>query len=422
MNTIININLEQFVTEWLIKLGLGDNFVMPVRLIIISTIVILFAFISYIIAEKIIVAFIGKLVKKSKNKWDDILFEKKVFRRLAQIAPAFVIYYATVTFLFDYPTIVSVVKSIIYIYLIIMGLSIINVFLDTIYQIYISSTVAKNRPIKGLIQSIKIFIYFTAIILTFSILLGKSPQTLLTGLGALAAVLMLVFKDTILGFVSSIQLSANDMVKVGDWISMPSHHADGVVTEINLNTAKVQNWDKTISTIPTYALVTESFNNWKGMEQSGGRRIKRSINIDMKSIKFCTKDMLNKFSKIQLLTSYINKKQKELDEFNKKNNVDDSVLVNGRRLTNIGIFRKYVEEYLKQEPNIHNDMTFLVRQLQPTEKGIPIEIYVFSKSQEWAKYEAIQSDIFDHVLAIVPEFELNIFQNPTGSDFQKIIK
>lgn len=421
MNTIININLEQYITEWLIKLGIGNNFIAPIKLIIILAIVILFAYISYIITKKIIVVFIGKIVRKSKNKWDDILYEKKVFSRLAQIAPALVIYYSTVSFLDDYPEIASVAKSIIYIYIIIMSLTIFNVFLDTIYHIYLNSTVAKNRPIKGLIQSIKIFIYFSATILILSILLGKSPSSLLAGLGALAAILLLVFKDTILGFVSSIQLSANDMVKIGDWISMPSHHADGVVTEINLNTVKVQNWDKTISTIPTYALVSESFNNWKGMEESGGRRIKRSINIDMKSVKFCSKEMLNKFKKIQLLTTYINKKQKELDEFNKNNNIDDTVLVNGKRMTNIGVFRKYIEEYLKQNPNIHNDMTFLVRQLQPTEKGIPLEIYVFSKSCEWAKYEAIQADIFDHVLAIVPEFELNIFQNPTGSDFQKII-
>ncbi|MCK5823052.1 MAG: mechanosensitive ion channel, partial [Bacteroidales bacterium] len=278
MNASININNGQVITEWLIKLGISDNLITPLRLVIILTIVVLSAFLAYIITEKVIIAFIAKLVKKSKNKWDDILFERKVFRRIAQIAPVIVIYYSIVSFLVDYPAIVSVAKSVIYIYLIVMSVTIINVFFDTIYQIYVNSTIAKNRPIKGLIQSIKIFIYFTAVLLILSILLGKSPQTLLAGLGALAAVLLLVFKDTILGFVSSIQLSANDMVKVGDWISMPSHHSDGVVTEINLNTVKVQNWDKTISTIPTYALVSESFNNWKGMEQSGGRRIKRSIN------------------------------------------------------------------------------------------------------------------------------------------------
>ncbi|MBE9466822.1 MAG: mechanosensitive ion channel [Bacteroidetes bacterium] len=422
MNTVINIKIGQIITEWLIKLGISDNFVTPIRFIIMLTIVILFAFFAYIITEKIIVKFIARFVKKSKNKWDDILYERKVFRRIAQIAPVLVVYYAIVTFLVDYPSIVSVAKSVIYIYLIIMGVAIMNVFFDTIYQIYANTTIARNRPIKGLIQSTKIFIYFSAIILILSILLGKSPKSLLAGLGALAAVLMLVFKDTILGFVSSIQLSANDMVKVGDWISMPSHHSDGVVTEINLNTVKVQNWDKTISTIPTYALVSESFNNWKGMEESGGRRIKRSINIDMKSVKFCSKEMLIKFQKIKLLSSYIIEKQSKFDDYNKSNKVDDSTLVNGRRLTNIGVFRKYVEEYLKQEPNIHNDMTFLVRQLQPTEKGIPLEIYVFSKSQEWSKYEEIQANIFDHVLAIISEFDLNIFQNPTGSDFQKIIK
>jgi miniconductance mechanosensitive channel len=236
----------------------------------------------------------------------------------------------------------------------------------------------------------------------------------------LAAVLMLVFKDSILGFIAGIQLSANNMVRIGDWISMPGNNADGTIIEITLNTVKVKNWDQTISTIPIYSLVSDSFINWRGMEESGGRRIKRSISIDMKSVKFCTEKMLDKLKKIQLIIDYINDKQKEIKEFNKKHNVDESVSVNGRRLTNVGVFRKYVEEYLKQHPKIHNDMTFLVRQLQPTEKGLPVEIYVFSNDQKWANYEAIQSDIFDHILAIIPEFELKIFQNPTGDDFKKL--
>jgi miniconductance mechanosensitive channel len=211
------------------------------------------------------------------------------------------------------------------------------------------------------------------------------------------------------------------MVKIGDWISMPSHNTDGTILEITLNTVKVQNWDKTIATVPTYALVAESFHNWRGMEDSGGRRIKRSINIDMKSIKFCTNEMLNKFKKIQHLTEYISTKENELKQYNAENNIDETIVVNGRRQTNIGVFRAYIENYLKSLPVIHNEMTFLVRQLQPNEKGLPLEIYVFSRVQEWADYEAIQSDILDHILAVIKEFELDVFQNPTGNDFQKIV-
>jgi len=236
----------------------------------------------------------------------------------------------------------------------------------------------------------------------------------------MAAVLILVFKDTILGFVASIQLSANNMVRIGDWISLPKHNADGTVIEITLNTVKVQNWDKTISTIPTYALVSDSFGNWRGMEESGGRRIKRHINIDMRSVKFCSPEMLEKFKGIIYLRDYIDEKQEEIARYNIENKIDDSIIVNGRRMTNLGTFRKYLEMYLKNHPMIHDNMTFLVRHLQPDETGIPIEIYVFSKDQKWANYESIQADIFDHILAVIPEFDLIAFQNPSGDDIRSL--
>ncbi len=242
---------------------------------------------------------------------------------------------------------------------------------------------------------------------------------MLTGLGAMAAVLMLVFKDTILGFVASIQLSANQMVNVGDWISMPKYNADGDVIDISLNTVKVQNWDKTIATIPTYALVSESFNNWRGMEESGGRRIKRSINIDMSSVTFLNASQIEKFRKYYLLKDYITQKEKEIAAYNNSLEMEEGEVTNGQKMTNLGTFRKYLEEYLQNLPEINKEMTFLVRQLQTSDKGLPLEIYVFSKEQAWAKYEGIQADIFDHVLAILPEFDLRVFQNPTGSDFQK---
>jgi miniconductance mechanosensitive channel len=275
--------------------------------------------------------------------------------------------------------------------------------------------VSNRIPIKGFIQVFKIIIYFTAAIFIISILLNKTPIYLFSGLSALTAVLMFIFKDAILGFVAGIQLSANRMVATGDWISMPKYGADGDIVEIALTTVKVQNWDKTITTIPTYALITESFKNWRGMSESGGRRIKRAISIDMNTIGFCTEDMLRRFGKIQYISDYIEKKKIELQEINKIEQVDTSSLVNGRRMTNIGTFRAYVEAYLNKE------MTFLVRQLAPTEHGLPIEIYVFSKDQEWANYEAIQANIFDHILAVVPEFDLRVFQDPSGSDFSKLI-
>ena len=304
--------------------------------------------------------------------------------------------------------------------MILVVLMVIDSVLNALHEIYLKLPISQERNIKGYVQVVKIIFYFIAILLIISILANKTPTALMAGVGAMAAVLMLVFKDTILGFVASIQLSANQMVNVGDWISMPKYNADGDVIDISLNTVKVQNWDKTIATIPTYALVSESFNNWKGMEESGGRRIKRSINIDMNSVCFLDDAQIEKLEKFHLLKDYINTKQKEITEYNKSLNLGEGTVTNGRKMTNLGTFRKYLEEYLLHHPMISNEMTFLVRHLQPTDKGLPVEIYVFSKDQAWANYEAIQADIFDHTLAILPEFDLHVFQNPTGSDFLKL--
>ena len=259
-----------------------------------------------------------------------------------------------------------------------------------------------------------ILVYFIAGIFIIGIIFDKSPLYLLGGLSAIAAVLLLVFKDTILGLVASIQLSANKMLKPGDWIEMPKHNANGTVIDISLNTVKVQNFDKTISTIPTYSLVADSFLNWSGMEESEGRRIKRSINIDMKSVQFCDEEMLERFKKLHLIQSYISDRQKEITDHNKKLGIEDESYPNGRRQTNLGIFRKYLEEYLKNNPHTNNNMTLLVRHLQPTETGLPVEIYMFSKNKDWVDYEGIQADIFDHILAIIPEFKLRVFQGSFG--------
>ena len=408
--------------DWLIALGLSNNMAVGIKVLTITLVIILLSYIADKITKQIIVKFISGLVKRTKNQWDDIIFNGKVFNRLAHFAPALVIHWSIDFALAGFPVIVDVIQTVIYLYLTIVGTLVVNSFINALHQIYLHSKISQNRPIKGYVQLVNIFVFFIAGIFIISILTGKPATNLLAGLGAMAAVLMLVFKDTILGLVASVQLSANNMVEIGDWISMPSQNADGTVLEISLNTVKVQNWDKTIATIPTYALVTESFSNWRGMEESGGRRIKRSINIDMTSVGFCTQEMIDKFKKIKYLSDYIDIKTKELNDYNSSNSIDDNVLVNGRRMTNIGTFRKYIEEYLKNSPHIHKEMTFLVRQLQPTEKGIPIEIYVFSNKQEWADYEAIQADIFDHIMAVIPEFGLHVFQNPSSYSFENLGK
>jgi miniconductance mechanosensitive channel len=413
--------LLEIISDFFISTGLSENLTQLLITIMVTIVVVGLALLADFITRKILVSAIRQVFKRTKSTRDDILVKRKVFSRLSHLVPALIIFY-TADFVYgNYENFIEIVKSGCYIYMIIIILLVIDSFINALHEIYHTLPVSENRPIKGYVQVVKIFIYFIAIILILAVLLNQSPKGLLTGLSALAAVLLLVFKDTILGFVASIQLSANNMVKPGDWIEMPKYGADGTVMEISLNTVKVQNWDKTISTVPTYNLVSDSFTNWKGMEESGGRRIKRSINIDMQSVKFCTPEMIERFNRIQRLQDYIQHKTKEIEVYNKEHNIDDSVLVNGRRMTNLGIFRSYIEQYLKHHPKIHQDMTFLVRHLQPTEKGIPIEIYVFSNDQAWANYEAIQADIFDHILAVIPEFELRVFQNPTGADFQNLV-
>lgn len=293
--------------------------------------------------------------------------------------------------------------------------------LNLTHKIYSFSPIADEVPVKGVVQVIKIAVFFLTGLFVIATILQQKIAVLLSGLGALSAVLMLIFKDSVLGFVAGLQLIANRMVSKGDWIEMPKYGADGDVVDIALTTVKVQNWDKTITTIPTYALISESFKNWRGMKESGGRRIKRTINLDLSSIKFCDQKMLDQFSKIQYIAEYIQQKQEEVDQYNLANEVDSVSLVNGRRLTNVGTFRAYAESYLRNHPDIHQGMTFLVRHRQPTEHGLPIELYVFSSDQVWANYESIQADIFDHLLSVIPEFNLRVFQAPSSSDFRSFL-
>lgn len=377
--------------------------------------VLLIAYLADAICRKVLLRVISHLVRQTKATWDDIVFDRRVMVHLSRLVAPIIIY-VLLPLAFSGANIETLllVRRFCLIFVIIMFLSFINTFLSAVYAVYSVKEQFRDRPMKGLLQTVQVIIYFIGGIIVVSILIDQSPMVLLTGLGASAAVLMLVFKDSIMGFVSGIQLSANKMLKVGDWITMPKYGADGDVIEVSLNTVKVRNFDKTITTIPPYALVSDSFQNWSGMEESGGRRIKRSISIDMDSVKFCSPEMLAKYRKIQLLTGYVEQTEQVIEAYNKEHHIDNSVLVNGRRQTNLGVFRAYLTYYLKNHSGVNHGMTCMVRQLQPTNQGLPLELYFFAATTSWVPYEDLQSDVFDHLLAIISEFDLQVFQSLTG--------
>jgi len=408
----------ELLQTWLLDHGINDGLAFYFARGVSVSVVLILSVTANFVAKRYIVSTLAYVISRSKSKWDDAVLRQRTLNRLAHLAPALVIFVLTPLALEGMDPAINFIRSITQIYMVIILMLVLDSLLNTVEDIYQNFEASKEIPIKGFLQVLKIALYFLAAIFVISILLNKTPIYLLSGIGALAAVMMLVFRDSILGFVAGIQLAANRMVAVGDWIEMPKYGADGDVLEVALTTVKVQNWDKTITTIPTYALISESFKNWRGMSESGGRRIKRAVHIDISSIRFCNEEMLERFGKIQYISEYIQKKKNELEVFNKATKVDNASLANGRRMTNIGTFRAYVQAYLQNHPMINSEMTFLIRHLRPAEHGLPIEIYVFSKDKVWANYEAIQADIFDHILAVVPEFDLRVYQNPTGADFR----
>ena len=400
------------------SIGLEGSSLHLVKMIVISISLIVFCFIADLIARKTILVIIERIIKKTKNTWDDVLIEQKVFKHVAHIVPAVLIGVLAPVLYEGHPDWILGLEKISEIYLTIAFILTIVAFFKA-FQFYLESRpFLKGKPLDSYMQLIRLIIYILGGIYIISILVDKSPMGIFSALGAMSVVLMLVFKDTILGFVGSIQIAANDMVKIGDWVEFPKFGADGNVIEIKLQTVKVQNWDKTITTIPTYSFVSDAFKNWRGMTESGGRRIKRAICIDMNSVKFCNEKLLEKLEKIDLLKDYLKEKRKEISNYN--SGKDASIPANIRQLTNLGSFRAYLEKYLDNNPEISKEMTFLVRQLAPNEKGIPVEIYVFSSEQRWSNYEAIQADIFDHMIAVLPEFELNVFQVPSGNDLKQL--
>jgi miniconductance mechanosensitive channel len=414
MKVLTEVFMLKTISDLLISNGVSKDSTTYLSNVILILFIIFLCTTGVLITKKVILRILAHYINRNKFKWDNIMFDRKVFHRTIHIIPAIIIYFFAPAF----PKHTDFIQRGATTYTIIVIIYALDAFLDSINEIYKTFKVSKVKPIKTYLQVIKIFIYAVGIIIIIATLLGKSPVFLLSGIGALSAVLLLVFKDSLLGFVAGVQLAANDMVRIGDWIEMPKYNADGDVIDISLNTVKVENFDKTITTIPTYTLISDSFKNWRGMQASGGRRIKRAIYIDTSSIVFCTNEMIDKFKKYQFLSDYIEKKTAEIAEYNNKHNFDSHEIVNGRRLTNLGTFRAYIQLYLENHENIHKSMSHLVRQLPSGEYGIPLEIYAFTNQTNWEFYENTQADIFDHILAVAPDFGLRIFQNPTGHDLR----
>lgn len=412
--------LKESLNDFLFSLGLESATADVVEKTIIILVIIALAFFIEKVCIRVLLNVIQKLVKKTKANWDDILFSREVIGKLfGMIAPILVD--ISIPIVFEGGSDGAIIAHrLCTIYIIAIFARFLNSLFSAFYTIYNAKPEFRDRPLKGILQTIQVIVYFIAGIMIVSTLLDKEATMLLTGLGASAAVLMLVFQDSILGFVSGVQLSANGMLRVGDWIEMPKYGVDGDVLEVSLNTVKVQNWDKTIVTIPPTLLMKDSFKNWRGMVDSGGRRVKRSVFIDMNSVTFCTPEMLERYRKIQFIAQYIDEKEKELSDYNKEHGIDNSMIVNGRRQTNLGVFRAYLSNYLKLHPSVNHEMTCMVRQLQPTELGLPLELYFFTNTTAWVLYEGIQADVFDHVLAVASFFDLNVFQNPSGKDFGKL--
>lgn len=416
-----------FIHEWLISLGVNADYASYFQTGILFIGILIISFLANFITKKWIVSLVHRIAEKTKNNWDDIIAENHVFTRLSHIVPALIILFSSHTIFANYEYVDNIVQSISYVYLIGAFWWVINSLLNAVSQIYNQYEVSKRIHIKSFMQVIRFIFIVIAGILIFSVFLGISPGGIFAGLGALAAVLMFVFKEPILNIYTSIQLIANEQIKIGDWIVMPKYGADGDVVEINMTSVKVQNFDKTVVTVPTSQLIMSDVKNWRYMRESGGRRIKRALNIDMNTVKHCNDSMITKFKQVEILKPYLEEKEKEIKEYN-ESHVNSKLLVNteipmnGRNLTNLGTFRRYVSLYLKHNSKIHSDnFTFLVRQLEPTETGVPIQIYVFTTTVVWADYEEIQSDIFDHIIASVPFFDLRVYQRPSGHDIRSIV-
>jgi miniconductance mechanosensitive channel len=409
---------NETLTDW----GLTGDGLIYTRTAILFVGVVLISFILWWTTRKILIQIIHSFAAKSKTKWDDYLVKNKVFSALAHLVPLIFMDQFIGTVFYSLPRLADFGYRLVVLAIILVVLIVLIRFFNTARDVLKEKPKLIDKPIASYFQLAKIVTAGILTVFMISVAVGINVIDVFISLGAVSAVLLLVFKDTILGFVGSIQLAANDMIRIGDWVTMEKYGADGDVLEINLTTVKVQNFDKTITTIPTYSFISDSFKNWRGMEESDGRRIVRAINIKIESIKYCDADMLNKYEEIELIREYVGQKEQEILDYNKNHEVNKSVLLNGRNQTNIGIFRYYITKVLMSNKKINQNMTLMVRQLAPTETGVPIQIYAFTTTHAWPEYESITADLFDHLLASVDYFDLEVFENPAGSDMRVMAK
>ena len=396
---LTNLNLKMGLNESL-SIGLAET-VSTLSLLLLS--IGIFFLVKFILKKTVY-----KIIQRTTTQYDDLLIKNKVIGRICLLIPALLIGALLPDVLPDFPDTATSLGKLVKIFEIVIYTMILSSIVTTLEDIYNTQEMSKLKPLTGLVQVIKIVLYVLAVLIIIAYLMNTKLSTIFISLGTMSAVLMLVFQDTIKGFVGSIQLSANDMLRIGDWIAVGP--ADGNVLEINLTTVKVQNWDNTITTIPTYSLVSNPFTNWRGMSESGGRRIARTINIDVNTIRYCTPEMIEKYKHYSLIKDYLTKKEEDILEYNKANRIDTSEIMNGRQQTNLGIFRAYIKAYIDHNPKLNHNLTMMVRQMQPTEFGVPLQIYAFSSDKQWIHYEDIQSDIFDHVISAAAMFDLKIYQ------------
>ena len=416
-------NLKHLIYNYLVSAGLSESAAKYGNMIALGIITLLLVFLIDFIFRKILLGLFVKYARKSKTNFDNLLVINKTPRNIAHIIPLLVALELVPVIFIDFPKFENIVETGLKIFSIVLALWIVRSVLHTLRDYFKTLPRLKDKPIDSYIQVFMILAWVSGFLFAFVILTKIPLLTFLAGMGAASAVFLLIFKDTILGFVASIQVSINNIVKIGDWVTFDKYGADGDVIEINLSTVKVQNFDKTITTIPTYALISDSFKNWRGMENSDGRRIKRALNIKLDSIKYLTKDEVDSFKKIELISAYLEKRQSDIEAYNESHNINKEIPLNGRNLTNLGVFRKYIETYIEKHPAINKNMMIMARQLAPTSEGIPLEIYAFSSDKRWQNYEYIMSDIFDHLIAAVPYFHLEIFEFPSKSDFNpKVIR
>ncbi|HEJ7934084.1 mechanosensitive ion channel [Serratia marcescens] len=412
--------MQQQITRWLEQFGLEFGGVMS--LLIVLGLIVLISVVIHLVLHRVVLAALQRRGQQSQRVWQQAITQYKLFQRVALLLQGVIISIQATLWLQSGSQTQAVIVTAAQVWILAFTLLSLFSLLDTLLALLRQSPISNQLPLRGIFQGLKLVAAILIGIMIVSLLMGKSPLLLLSGLGAMTAVLMLVFKDPILGLVAGIQLSANDMLKIGDWLEMPKYGADGAVTDIGLTTVKVRNWDNTVTTIPTYALISDSFKNWRSMSESGGRRIKRSLNIDTGSVHFLSEEEQRSLQRNPLLHSYLNVKTQELSQHNQEIAVDLASPLNGRRLTNLGTLRAYLEAYLRAHPRIHQNMTLMVRQLAPTPEGLPLEIYAFTNTTVWAEYESIQADIFDHILAVIDEFGLRVHQTPTGNDLRGMLQ